>query len=237
MTRILISLLIIFFVLHDTHAQLSTIGPFMPGKTTSSTIDSIATAHNIQIQKTGDENEVSGSSLDGKTDQIFYVLHNCKHNDALKHFSDSPIDKDHEVYHIDYLMADGLLYSDIWLHFWKNILYSVQFNISADKLQKLMNDKYGEGIVAKSEANTKRVACRDSDGAAYNGEESRIVTHYKTISPDLEAWCTKSKYYNSECEAVYSEYFVFMNTKVDDLVRSREKKIEQEHELVQKRTR
>lgn len=228
------AVLFLLFLSLGSNAQLSSIGPFVPGKTKMSIIDSIASVHRIQIEEANDLNEIRSTTLSGKTEKIHTILHSCQHNDSVVYSYSNPIDKNHTIFAIDYLSASGLLFSNVELHFWNGLLYSVQFDVNAEKFQNALSKKYGGGIVAKSESNSKKIVCRNSDGTSFNDEETSIITRYKTSSKTLSSWLTQSKRFNTDCEPIYFQYFILTDTKVDDLVQASEKKIEAAHEAAKR---
>jgi hypothetical protein len=230
----LLTISLLLFVICDTRAQFSAIGPFVPGKTTTKIIDSIASAHSIKLLQTADVLEIGNTDLSGNTGKIFEILHSCEHNDSVVYSYSNPIHNDHALYQIDYLTVSGLLFSSLELHFWKDTLYSIQFDINGEKFREAISRKYGEKIIARKETKRKNIVCRNGAGDTFNEEEVLTTMYYKT-SKMLSAWTAHSKYFNSECEAVYSDYFVFMNINTDELVQAREKAIEAEHRLAQRK--
>lgn len=219
--------LLAVFAHYNHYSQINTIGPFAPGKTTINVVDSIATAHDVAIKKTADVLEVSSTTLNGKTEKIHEILHSCEHNNEVAYSYGNPIHEDHTMYQIDYLTVSELLFSEIELHFWKDTLYYVKFNINGDKFRNAIRQKYGAAIIDSSKTNRKNIQCNDM-GNTLTLEETSTSTYFKTPKT-LSAWTTHSKYYNTECEAVYSEYFVILNIKTDEQVVDLEKKIEDAH--------
>lgn len=107
-----------------SRSQINKIGPFVPGKTTTGIIDSIAAANNIEVWETADyfELQVKQKNYSGKTSSLFELLHSCPHNDSLTYTYNNPIDPGHRIYHIDYLNVAGLLLSNIDVEFWRDTL-------------------------------------------------------------------------------------------------------------------
>jgi hypothetical protein len=218
-----------------SNAQLNKIGTFIPGKTTTSIIDSIAAANHIEVWETADyfELQAKRTNYSGKTSSIFELLHSCEHNDSITYSYNNPIDKDHQVFHIDYLTISDLLLSDVSLKFWRDTLFEVQFNIDGEEFMNALVSKYGKSVMGKQENKSKIINCRNGLGVTFKEEEYTITTHYKTANKNLDSWVTLSKYYTRECKPAFLQYFVLMNPSISEKIRLKEQKIEVQHEAVQ----
>lgn len=224
--------LVFLFIPVFSQGQLNKIGPFIPGKTTTSIVDSIAAANGVQIWETADNMEVINElhyDYTSKTKRIFYILNSCPHNDSLQYFSRSPIDERHSVCHIDYLTISDLLISDVWLSFWKDTLYAVEFDIADEAFEESLQIKYGEGVVAGKRQDSKMIICRNGLGITKSEEEFTITTDYKTNSANLVASATYAKFYNSKCEELRYNIFRLEKNTTKSIVDLAEKKIESAH--------
>jgi len=224
MKKILLGLLIIPITV-TAQPKIDGIGSFRIGKTTSSTLEQIASENNIKINTTStsmDRYLADGSVY--KTTKNIFVLREASGTDIEdSHYKYS---KDVKVFLIDYIDISSVPYSKLYLSFYKDTLYSI-YSEGSNDISEAMTTKYGE---PELKVTKKKVKCTGRISGNFEVEEVRYNSQWVTGSPDIKAASHIGVFYNSKCEKLQYSYFSIENEIIAKKIKTEEDRLSKEKE-------
>lgn len=189
--------------------KIDGIGQFRIGKTTSDIITQISDDKRVKVKESHsamDEFRVDGS-LYKKTKNIF-IVSEPKPGDI-----DNPNylhNSDHKCYFIDYYEVSSVPISKLYLHFYKDTLYSIRCD-GGIELTDALTLKYGEPAI---ETETKKVKCSSRLAGEFEVEERNHTSKWNTGIDSVKAVSYTSLYYNSKCEKSFLSFFYITNEEI-----------------------
>ena len=193
-------------IISSAQTKIDGIGQFRIGKTTTDIVTQISDDKHVKIKESHspmDEYRVDGS-LYKKTKNIFIVSDpNPGEIDNPNYFHNP----EHKCYFIDYYEVSSVPISKMYLHFFRDTLYSIRCDGGLE-LDEALTLKYGQPAI---ETETKKVKCSSRLAGEFEVEERNHTSKWATGIDSIKAVSYTSMYYNSKCEKSFLSFFYITN--------------------------
>lgn len=216
-------LLFVFFIVPTTaiaQSKIDGVGPFRIGKSTSSTLDKIASENNITIntRSTSMDRYLADGATYKITKNIFLLKEPGEDEIQDSYYKHS---KDVKVYMIDYIEISSIPFIKLYLSFYKDTLYSIHTEGSTEIIEA-MTTKYGE---PKLNIVRKKVKCTSRIAGNYEVEEITYNSEWTTGLATIKAKSDVGVFYNSKCQKLQYSYFSIENEAIVKRVNTHEERL------------